>query len=247
MIMAKKHGAKQQKRLAKQKARRQAKRSILARRSSKDPTIRLQRAEKWPIVQALVSTELWDEGIGYLVLAREEPEGAIVFASFLVDVLCLGVKDAYWRAGSMEEFREMVHEMDEIQSLSPIDPSCLVKIVEEAVEFAQSFGFSPHPDYRHASLLLAGIDASTCPQRYVFGEDGKPHYFQGPNESPAQARAIAERVREAGGYFTVAVPGPGVEDLAAFEDESDEDEYEEDDDTDAPRWRWRDPGPGGRR
>ena len=32
--MARKHGAKQQKRLAKQKARRQAKRSILARRSS---------------------------------------------------------------------------------------------------------------------------------------------------------------------------------------------------------------------
>jgi hypothetical protein len=245
--MAKKHGARQQKRLAKQKARRQAKRTILARRSSKDPTIRLQRSEKWPIVQALVSTELWDEGIGYLVLAREEPEGAIVFASFLVDVLCLGVKDAFWRAGPMEEFRELVREMEKIQGLSPIDPACLVKIVEGAVEFAQSFGFPPHPDYRHASLLLAGIDPSSCPERYVFGEDGKPHYFQGPNESPAQARAIAERVREAGGYFTVAVPASGMGDLAALEDDSDEDEDDEDDDTEEPRWIWRGPGPGDRR
>ena len=94
---------------------------------------------------------------------------------------------------------------------------------------------------------LAGIDPSICPQRYDFGEDGKPHYFQGPNESPAQAMAIAQRVREAGGYFTVAVPGSEEGHLAALEDESDEDEYEWDDDTDAPRWKWRDPGPGGRR
>lgn len=245
--MAKKHGAKQQKRLAKQKARRQAKRSILARRTSRDPTIRLQHAENWPVVQALVSTELWDEGIGYLVLAREDPEGAIVFASFLVDVLCLGVKAAFWKATSMEEFREIVREMERVQALSPIDPACLVEIVEGAVEFAQSFGFPPHPDYRHASLLLAGIDRSNCPERYIFGEDGKPHYVQGPNESPAQARAIAERVHEVGGYYTVVGSAAEVAHLADLEDDSDEDEYEEDDDTDSPRWTWRDPGPGGRR
>jgi hypothetical protein len=243
--MAKKHGAKQQKRLAKQRARRQAKRSILARRSSKDPTIRLQRAEKWPIVQALVSTKLWDEGIGYLVLAREDPEGAIVFATFLVDVLCLGAKNAFWRAGPMEEFRDLVRELEKFQELSPINPACLAKIVKGAVEFAQSFGFPPHPDYRHASLLLTGIDPSTCPERFDFGQEGKPHYFQGPNESPAQARAIAERVHEVGGHYTVMVSGAEEGHLAALEDDSDEDEYDEDD-TDAPRWTWRDPGPGGR-
>src|SRR4051794_38657974 len=68
--MGKKHGAKQQKRLAKQKAKRQATRTVLARSSSKDPTIRLSGTEKWAIVEALVSSELWNEGIGYLVLAR---------------------------------------------------------------------------------------------------------------------------------------------------------------------------------
>src|SRR5262245_33759888 len=170
--MAKKHGAKQQKRLAKQKAKRQAKRSILARHSSKDPTIRLQRTEKWPVIQAFVSTELWDEGIGYLVLARQEPEGGTVFASFLVDVFCLGVKDAFWRAGTMEEFHELVREMEKVQDMSFINPACLVKIVKGAVEYAQSFGFSPHPDYRRTSLLLEGIDPSTCPEEYEYGKDG---------------------------------------------------------------------------
>jgi hypothetical protein len=246
--MAKKHGARQQKRIAKQKARRQEKRSLLARRGSKDPTIRLQRVEKWPIVQAYVSTELWDEGIGYAVLARQEPEGEIIYASFLVDVLCLGVKDAFWRADTMEGFRELIQEMENIQSLRRINPACLAKIVLGAVDFAQSFGFSPHPDFRHASRLLEGIDPSTCRERYTFGEDGRPYYIQGPNETPAQAMAIVERMQEVGGLFQIGGPAGDVEDLVGIEEEPDEDEA--DDDDVAPggsRWTWRGPGPGGRR
>ena len=68
--MAKDHGARQQKRIAKQKAKRSAKRSLLQRLTSKDPTTRLQRAESWPVVEALVATTLWKEGIGSLAIAR---------------------------------------------------------------------------------------------------------------------------------------------------------------------------------
>jgi hypothetical protein len=242
--MAKKHGARQQKRIAKQKAKRQAKRSLLARRTSNDPTIRLQYVEKWPVIQAYVSAELWDEGIGYAVLARQDPEEQIVYASFLVDVLCLGVKDAFWRPDTMEGFRELIQEMDKMQAMRPINPACLAKIVLGAVDFARSFGFSPHPDFRHASLLLAGLDPATCPERYTFGEDGRPYYLQGPNESPAQAMAIAERVQEVGGLFQIGGPDVGLEDLAV------EDDLDEDGSDDAPggaRWTWRGPGPGGRR
>ena len=241
--MAKKHGAKQQKKLAKQKAKRQAKRHVLAQRSSKDPTIRLQRTEKWPVVRSLVSTELWDEGIGYLVLAREEPEGGTVFASFLVDVLCLGVKDCFWEAGTREEFREMIERMEEVQDLSAIRPECLVKLIKGAVDFAQSFGFPPHPDFRHVSLLLAGIDPSDCRTHYEFGRDGRPYYFQGPNESPPQVMAILEKVRAAGGHFTAIASEDVLEDLEGIEDESDEEDYDE---RDRPAWTWRGPGPGGR-
>ncbi len=246
--MAKKHGARQQKRIAKQKAKRQAKRSLLARRTSKDPTIRLQRVEKWPVLQAYVSEGLWEDGIGYAVVARQEPEGEIVFATFLLDVLCLGVKDAYWRAGTMENFRELVQEMDNIQSMREIKPACVAKIVLGAVEFAESFGFSPHPDYRHASHLLEGIDPSACREDYEFGDEGTPLYIQGPNETPAQAMAIAERVREVGGDFQMVVPGGDDEDSEAIEDDLEEgDDEPEDDPRGGSRWRWFGPGSGGRR
>ncbi len=231
--MAKNHGARQQKRVAKQKAKRTAKRSLLLRLTSKDPTVRLQRAGSWPIVEAHASVSLWDKGIGNLTIARQESEGRLVFAVFLVDVYCLGVKNAFWRAGSRDDFQDLIRMSEKTQKMGTIAPACLAKIVKGAVEYAQSFGFSPHPDYRHASMLLDGIDTSTCPDSFTFGRDGKPFYIQGPNESPAVADAITQRILKAGGHFIVALPGAGEEELEVIEDEFDPlDSLDEDDSSD---------------
>jgi hypothetical protein len=60
--------------------------------------------------------------------------------------------------------------------------------------------------------------------------------------------AIAQRVQEVGGHFTLAVPGDAEEDLDALEGDIDEDEGEYEDDTPGPsRWRWPGPGSGDRR
>jgi hypothetical protein len=228
--MAKDHGARQQKRAAKQKAKRLAKRSLLVRRDSKDPNIRIRGAEKWPIVHALMGAQLWDEGIGHLVLARQRPDGELIFAAYLVDVYCLGVKNALWRAGTRSDFEEVVEHLSQTQKMRAIAPACLAKIVKGAVEYAQSFGFSPHPDYRPASMLLEGIDPATCPERFTFGRDGKPLYFQGPNESPAEA-AIVQRIQGWGGRFSMALPGAGTRELPGMLGQLEEVDSLDDDDT----------------
>jgi len=228
--MAKQHGSRQQKKIAKQKAKRAEKRLSVFQRTSKDPTIRLRQAAKWPAVQALAAKDLFRDGIGSLAIARQESENGLVFAVFLVDVFCLGVKNAFWRAGTPGEFNKLVDQMEETQALRSIDPACLVKIVHGAVAYAESFGFVPHPDYRHAGKLLEGIDPATCKQKFAFGRDGKPFYFRGPNESLAQAQAISERIAAAGGHFLVGGPVSDLEDFAEIEDQlEDLDELDEDD------------------
>jgi hypothetical protein len=220
--MAKKHGARQQKRIAKQKAKRLVKRSFLTQRHSSDPTVRLQHAEKWPIVQALAGTKLWEDGIGYLAIARQEPDGQVAFAVFLADVYCLGVKNAFWHVGSPGKFKELIQRLEQKQTLREIAPACLAKIVKGSVEYARAFGFAPHPDYRHAAMLLDGIDPAGCPDEYTFGRDGKPFYIQGPNESYEQANAISQRVQAAGGHFIVQLPAAEAERLGIAESPSDE-------------------------
>jgi hypothetical protein len=199
--MASSHGVRQQKRAAKLKARRSAKRAVLLQRTSPDPTIRLRTAAKWPVIKAIVSCNLWNSGLGYLCIARENPQGEIAFAIFLVDVFCMGVKDAFWHIGTRAKLDEIVDKLESSQPLTSIAPACLVKIVRESVAYAQSFGLPPHPDYARTTLILEGIDPALCPENLEFGHGGRPLYIQGPHESPVAAAAVAAAIQKAGGEF----------------------------------------------
>jgi len=217
--MGKSHGAREQKKRAKQKAKRLERRSSISRRSSDDPTIRLQHADRLPVVEALVSESIWESGIGQLLLARKEAEGQLFLGVFLVDVYCLGVKNAFWRAGSHADLRETIEQFKGTGPMRPIEPACLVKLIVGAVEFAHAYGFPPHPDFRHASRLLAGIDPAKCTREFEYGRDGKPFYVRGPNESLAVAQAITVRIAEAGGDYLVALDDPGALPEADWPDE----------------------------
>ncbi len=159
----------------------------------------------------------------------------MVLAVYLVDVYCLGVKNAFWRAGTQADREGIVHRLEQVGSISATTPAAVAKIVKGAVDYAASFGFAPHPDYHHAAMLLEGIDPSTCPTEFTFGLDGKPFYVRGPNESLAEAEFIAQRIQEYGGEFMVAVGGEFMEQDLALDDgfddlePPDDDEFDEDD------------------
>lgn len=204
--MAQRHGVRQQKKLAKQKARRADKRADLVRRDSTDPTLRLKRVATWPVVSARMSTNLSEEGLGTLTIARQEAEGRLVVGVYLVDVLCLGIKNTFWDALTPGEYKELIKKIETHETMRSVAPACVVKVISGAVGFAQSFGFRPHADFRHTAKLLEGIDPSACPEEFTFGREGRPYYVQGPNESPMEVKAIAEQAVKAGGHFCILRP-----------------------------------------
>jgi hypothetical protein len=199
------HGAREQKRLAKKKAKRTAEKKALARRTSDNPMIRFHSADTWPIVEALVPDDLWAQGIGQLVIARQTPEGTLAVGVFLVDVFCLGVKDAFWRIISPAEYQTLVEKLEELGPMNKVAPESFSKLVHCAADYAQSLGFAPHRDFRHVRLLLEGIDPSQSAENYEFGKDGVPYYFRGPNESIADAHSIRRRVEAAGGHYVIPI------------------------------------------
>lgn len=203
--MAKQHGARQQKRLVKQKAKRAEKQRQLARATSNNPAIRLRAAAEWPVVAALEPEHLWDTGIGNLLIARRAPGGRIVVGAFLVDVFCLGVKDAFWKETSQTDYEAMVERVEQRSRLLEISPERFSKLVYQSVDYAQSVGLPPHPDFHSTRHILDGIDPSLCVDEFEFGQKGKPYYIRGPSESLAKARAIASRVNAAGGHYIIPV------------------------------------------
>lgn len=222
--MSKRHGAREQKRLAKRNAKRDARRQQLARRNSPDPAVRLKDAESWPIAACLVPENLWTMGIGNLVVARNMPGGRLAFGIILVDVFCLGVKDAVWKIISRGEFKEARAGIEKHGQLQDVPPEYFAKLIYRAAEYAQTLGFAPHHDFRHVVRLLAGVDPSLCPDEFEFGWQGHPHYVRGPSESLDKARAIAVQVHDQGGTYMIPLRG----DIEGYEyDEDYDDEFAE--------------------
>ena len=220
--MANQHGARQQKRATKQKAKRSAKRAVLMERTSTDPTIRLRAAANWPVIEAVASSEIWQSGLGYLCIARENPQGELAIGVFLVDVYCLGVKNTFWQIGTRTKLDQLIERLESMQAMSPIAPACLAKIVQGAVDYATLSAFRLIPITPTRRSILEGIDPTACPQHFVFGRDGKPFYIQGPNESPAVAKAIADGIHKAGGHFLVQMSANEYEALPGSDENPDD-------------------------
>lgn len=181
-----------QKKLAKKAAERKTKQ--VERRSLStggSPTV----AAEFPIGDCLIPTNLFQKGLGNLVLTRVLPNGRVALAAFLVDVFCLGVRDAAYCEMSHEEFEWHRQEQQSQSPMASAHPECLRKLVEGAVHYAQALGLTPHPDYAKASRLFGDIDAAACRVRYKFGSHGKPLYINAPHESPAQQRKIIDALK----------------------------------------------------
>ncbi len=102
-----------------------------------------------------------------------------------MDIFCLGVKNAYIKLMSEEEYHFRLENIREQEYLKAIHPSCARKLVEGTVEYAKELGFSPHKDYRSARKIFGEIEKDICPRSFEFGKDGKPFYIAGPNDSEA--------------------------------------------------------------
>ena len=160
-----------------------------------------------PIHECLVAESLFDIGIGDVIVSRKMPNGFIGAAFFLVDVFCLGVKDAFYDVLSPAEYDFRLSGLQH-ETFRAIDPTCARKLVEGAEAYARDLGFPPHADYPRARQIFGDLDATVCLTHYVFGKDGKPFFMSGPYDTPTRCRRIIDtltrRCGPEGFHFVVA-------------------------------------------
>ena len=175
--------------------------------------------------EAFRSAKLFDSGCGYLVVSRFKADGRVESGFFLLDVFCLGVKDAgFCCFYSMTDYQEnLLDRLFPDQDRVQITPAAARKLAEDAVSYARGLGFSPGADYEKASRVFGGITTADCDEQFMFGKDDKPFYIQGPSESPAHVerilRALEARCGEGGYHYIVA-----ADDFEPFDDDEDNDE-----------------------
>jgi len=192
--MGKDRKAKQQKKAqksAKTNARKTQHKKQIAARVGGVPTS-WRGALHAPVYECWEPVEIFDRdrGIGSVVITRKTEHHQILIANFLVDVFCLGVKDAFIRLLPESEYQNFIRQLHANENLRPISPERARKLVEAAEAYASALGFKAHRDYQNAKKIFGEIDPEACPDTFEFGRDGKPLYFAGPFDS----RTFQDRV-----------------------------------------------------
>jgi hypothetical protein len=205
---------KRQKKQERRAARRKAKHHQLAREKQTGLADRLTAAARYPVLDSCATTDLWTQGLGWVCLSRELPNGHVAFAVFLVDRYCLGVKNAMADVvGRFEYDSQIVRKMRSHLSARDLSPADVRRLVEEAVAYARGLGLHPPPDYQKARHIFGDIDASQSAAQLEFGKDGKPFFVAGPNDTPERCRQILRTLEQAcgPGGFHYQIPFPDAE------------------------------------
>jgi hypothetical protein len=141
--------------------------------------------------EAFISNNLFEAGIGYAVVSRFKSGDRAESGVFLLDVFCLGVKNAMFNQLGITEYgSDLLERLFAHTGRLSIEPCCARKLVEGAVRYAAGLSFQPHRDYKAACRVFGGISADACEGEFVFGHRGKPLYVQGPYDSPQKVEHI---------------------------------------------------------
>ncbi len=152
-----------------------------------------------PLHECLIPSILYDQGIGNVVISRKMPNGDIAAGFFLVDIYCLGVKNCFFAIIPPGKYAQRIEDLVQKEGAEYAESACTVKLIEDAVAYAEGLGFHPHRDYLIAKGIFGSVDPTICPKEFEFGKDGKPLYISGPNETQADSeRIIATLTRKLG-------------------------------------------------
>lgn len=186
-----------------------------------------------PIFECLVRSEWKEAEMTTVLVARKHTNGNITVCTYLVDLLCLGVKDSMFLfnvpVSKYEEFKNKVNgEME----MTEVDYTLAHNIVHAGIEFAEEFGFMPHKDYESVTKFMLEEDTEDIDLIEIeCGRYGKPIYIRGPFEDDAKARRIVAQLEKTAGPGNYAFVDMHDEFDNEYEFEyQDEDEFENDDD-----------------
>lgn len=168
----------------------------------------------YPIIGCWITKTWKEEGMASVAIARQAPI-RIIAAFYLVDLYCLGVKDAFTiEVHSLRALEKNVAKAMQGEEI-PISPALAHEIVYGSIEFARKYGFEPHPDFYRlkANEILDPPDAYPHSGEVVFGYQGKPFYVAGPYDSPAKIAQILSTLERTapGEYIYLPSYDPGDE------------------------------------
>ena len=167
-----------------------------------------------PIHECLVSDSVFRSGIGYVVLSRKLSDSVLAIAVVLLDVYCLGAKDAFVEKKLMGDYPDFIRNFQKSRTrMELVEPAYAAKLIKDCVAWARGIGLEPHHTYSQVEAFCSGIDVTQCKKEFKFGKNGLPTFINGPFDSPAKCYRIIDTLQETVGTdnFRVMLLGAAAE------------------------------------
>ena len=133
-----------------------------------------ERVRNLPIGKCYINPDWQENGMAHILVTRKRAGGNIVYASFLVDTFCLGVKDAEYAIDLTEDdLEDALKHFRSTHEMIETDYDKVHNLIYGAIEFAEEGGIQPVKEFNTASYALSE-DTDEIPLiEYEYGKDGK--------------------------------------------------------------------------
>ena len=165
---------------------------------------RIQHADDYPVEACYLNTDWKERGLARIVVTRRQQNGRAMVGVFLVNIFCLGLKNAFCIEGltTRQIEDEILPRCYQDEEPTRIGINYAKEIVYGAVDYARSLGFEPHADFELSRHVLGTEELSRTRGLQFGGPRGKPLYIAGPDDdAPAVLKKLREKLGEDGFEF----------------------------------------------
>lgn len=118
-----------------------------------------------------------EDGKASIYVVRRIPGGGYALGAYLVDLWCMGLKEAYGRLDlDYDEFLAQTQGPDAPLEIERIDLDTVRHLVAGGIRFAGQNGFRLPPRLERWTALLGGVGDPATADLSGFGLEGKLHY-----------------------------------------------------------------------
>jgi hypothetical protein len=162
-----------------------------------------QRARNLPIYKCWINKEWESTRVATIFVSRQHSSGNLTFCVYMVDLLCMGVKNTIYTYNVPEEEMQQIHKKASKEEwvFDEIPYQLAHNIIYAGVEYAAEYGFNPVPDFTRVTQYMLEEDNDAIPLIDIpcGDENGNPIYINAGMESPAKEKQILKRLDETAG------------------------------------------------
>jgi len=173
------------------------------------------RARTLTIDRCLVNADWETSKFAHVIVIRRHTNGNFTYAGYLVDLLCLGVKDTYYEFNDAEDhLKYRLEAYQQEMEMTAIEYSLAHNIIFAGNDLATEYHIPQHTDFVSDTRYLLEEDDDKIPliEIHTGNKDGLPHLIvSAENKQPVALARLKEHAGEGGFHYTVLEEDPSPE------------------------------------